>query len=145
MPRYYIMDLGKGMAETVAAEMPSDAQVAACKWLPEAELRVYANEYQRTGFQGGLQSYRVLIDPRYEGELNAFSGRTIDVPCLYIAGASEWGPYQTPGALERMKAGACTKLKGVHLVAGAGHWPAEEQPEKVNRLLIEFLRGAKSA
>lgn len=145
MPRYYIMDLAKGMAETVAAEMPSDAQIAACKWLPEAELRVYSAEYQRTGFQGGLQSYRVLIDPLYESELNAFSGRTIDVPCLFIAGASEWGPYQTPGALQEMRSAACTKFMGAHFVAGAGHWPAEEQPEKVNALLIDFLQRAKGA
>lgn len=145
MPRYYVMDLGKGMAETVAAEMPSATQIGACRWLTEAELRVYSTEYQRTGFQGGLQSYRVLIDPLYEGELNAFSGRSIDVPSLFIAGASEWGPYQTPGALQSMRSAACTKFKGAHLVAGAGHWPAEEQPEKVNALLIEFLRGAKGA
>jgi pimeloyl-ACP methyl ester carboxylesterase len=145
MPRYYIMDLSKGMAETVAAEMPTDAQITACKWLTEPELRVYSTEYQRTGFQAGLQSYRVLLDSLYEGELNAFSGRTIDVPCLFIAGASEWGPYQTPGALQAMRSGACTKFRGAHFVAGAGHWPAEEQPEKVNALLIEFLRAAKGA
>jgi pimeloyl-ACP methyl ester carboxylesterase len=140
MPRYYIMDLNKGMAETVAAQMPSKDQISTCKWLPEADLRVYSAEYQRTGFQGGLQSYRVLIDPRYEGELNAFSARTIDVPCMFIAGASEWGPYQTPGALEEMESKACTKFLGAHFVEGAGHWPAEEQPEKVNDVLLRFLQ-----
>src|SRR5262245_3273347 len=57
LPRYYIMDLDKGMAETVAPEMPAAAQIAARNWLPDAELRVYAQEYGRTGFQGGLQSY----------------------------------------------------------------------------------------
>lgn len=140
MPRYYIMDRDQGMAQTLAAEMPSEAQISGCTWLPEADLRVYSSEYQRTGFQGGLQSYRVLIDPLYEGELNAFSGRTIDVPCLFIAGASEWGPYQTPGALQEMKHKACTRFVGARFVAGAGHWPAEEQPKRVNDLLIEFLR-----
>src|SRR6516164_3255075 len=35
MPTYYIMDLHKNMAETVAAEMPSDTEIAACRWLPE--------------------------------------------------------------------------------------------------------------
>jgi hypothetical protein len=44
----------KGMAETVAAEMPSKAQIDACKWLTEDDLAVYATEYTRTGFQGGL-------------------------------------------------------------------------------------------
>ena len=42
MPRYYIMDLDKGMAEQMAAEMPSAAEIAANRWLPDNELRVYA-------------------------------------------------------------------------------------------------------
>ena len=58
LPRYYVMDLDKGMAEKVAAEMPSAAEIAACRWLPDAELRVYSEEYGRTGFQGGLNGYR---------------------------------------------------------------------------------------
>src|SRR5262245_2605678 len=56
LPRYYVMDLDKGMAETVAPEMPSPAEIAACKWLPDEELRVYVAEFGRNGFQGGLQS-----------------------------------------------------------------------------------------
>ena len=58
LPRYYVMDLDKGMAETVAAEMPTPAEIAANRWLPDNDLRVYAEEYGRTGFQGGLQGYR---------------------------------------------------------------------------------------
>ena len=50
MPTYYIMDLHKNMAETVAADMPSPAQIAACRWLPDNELAVYAGEYERAGF-----------------------------------------------------------------------------------------------
>jgi pimeloyl-ACP methyl ester carboxylesterase len=45
MPHYYIMDLDKGMAETVASVMPSAAEIAACKWLPNNELAVYTAEY----------------------------------------------------------------------------------------------------
>ncbi|MGH7153739.1 MAG: alpha/beta fold hydrolase, partial [Acetobacteraceae bacterium] len=48
MPTYYIMDRDQDMAETVAAHMPSVAQVASCHWLPEAELRVYSSEFART-------------------------------------------------------------------------------------------------
>src|SRR5499433_23175 len=36
MPQYYIMDLDKGMAQTVAPVMPSAAEIAACKWLPDS-------------------------------------------------------------------------------------------------------------
>jgi hypothetical protein len=48
------MELDKGMAETVAPMMPSAAEIAACKWLPDDELAVYSSEFGRTGFQGGL-------------------------------------------------------------------------------------------
>src|SRR5262249_19979816 len=54
LPTYYVMELDKGMAETVARHMPTKAEIAACKWLTEAELSVYAAEYRQTGFQSGL-------------------------------------------------------------------------------------------
>jgi pimeloyl-ACP methyl ester carboxylesterase len=136
MPEYYIMDLDKTIAETMAAVMPSQAQIAVCKWMSEKDLQVYSAEYIRTGFQGGLDYYR--------GDLTASATRTIDVPACYIAGASEWSVYQTPGAFESMQHGACTRLLGVHLVKGAGHSVVEEQPEEVNRLLIEFLRQSRA-
>jgi pimeloyl-ACP methyl ester carboxylesterase len=143
MPEYYVMDLDKTTAQTMALHMPSKAQIAACTWMTDKDLDVYSAEYVRTGFQGGLNSYRLLGRSRYESELNGFSGRTIDVPSCYIAGASEWGVYQSPGAFETMQKSACTNLLGVHLVDGAGHSVAEEQPHEVNRLLIEFLQQAK--
>ena len=140
MPTYYIMDLDKGMAETVAPEMPSAAEIAGCKWLPDKELAVYATEWDRTGFQGALQSYRCTTG-KYTTELETLSGRTIDVPACFIAGKSDWAVYYTPGALERMQTTACTRWRGTHLVEDAGHWVGEEQPEQVERLLLEFLSG----
>ena len=50
MPGYYIMDLDLGMAETVSPYMPADEEVAACRWLTDAELQIYAEEFSRTGF-----------------------------------------------------------------------------------------------
>jgi pimeloyl-ACP methyl ester carboxylesterase len=138
MPTYYIMDLSKGMAETAAEHMPSAEEVAACRWLTDAELSVYADEFARTGFQGGLQWYRCLVG-KYVTELETFSGRTIDVPACFISGKSDWGVYQLPGALERMETTACTQWRGTHLVDGAGHWVQQEQPEEVSRLLLQFI------
>jgi pimeloyl-ACP methyl ester carboxylesterase len=140
LPRYYVMDLDKGMAETVAVEMPTAAEIAACKWLPEDELRVYSTEYGRTGFQGGLEGYRTGASGRFTAEQQLFSGRTIDVPSMFIGGKSDWGVYQNPGALERMQTVACTRMSGVHLVDGAGHWVQQEQPEAVGALLVDFVR-----
>ena len=140
LPRYYVMDLNKGMAETVDAEMPSSAQIAACRWLPEEELRVYSDEYSRTGFQGGLQSYRVGSSGRFTSELQMFAGRTIDQPSMFVGGKSDWGVYQNPGALERMQKTACTQMLSVHLVEDAGHWVQQEQPEQVAKLIVQFLQ-----
>ncbi len=138
LPRYYVMDLDKGMAEQVAAEMPSAAEIAANKWLPDADLRVYTQEYGRTGFQGGLNGYR----GGGGDELQIFAGRTIDVPSTFMGGKSDWGVYQNPGALERLEKTLTTNYKGTHLVDGAGHWVQQEQPEVVSRLLLDFLKGA---
>ena len=41
------------MATTVAKVMPSAGEIAACTWLPDHELGVYAGEYKRNGFQAG--------------------------------------------------------------------------------------------
>jgi pimeloyl-ACP methyl ester carboxylesterase len=142
MPTYYIMDAGLGMAETVAAEMPSAEDVAACRWLSEAELAVYGDEYARTGFQGGLQWYRCRTEGVGLDELQVFSGRSIDVPAVFIAGRNDWGIYQSPGAIERMQAAGCSAMRGVHLIDGAGHWVQQEKPDEVNRLLLRFLADA---
>jgi pimeloyl-ACP methyl ester carboxylesterase len=142
MPTYYIMDLDRGMAETVAPEMPSAAEIAACKWLSDDELRVYSAAYERTGFQGGLQWYRCGTSDKYTPELEIFSGRTIDVPSCFISGRSDWGVYQRPGHLESMQHSVCTRMLGCHLVDGAGHWVQQEQPEQVTGLILSFLEQA---
>jgi pimeloyl-ACP methyl ester carboxylesterase len=136
------MEKDKGMAENVAPLMPSADYVANCKWLTEAELGVYVTEYSRTGFNGALQGYRVRrgSDPKSIAEMQTFSGRTIDVPSQYIAGKSDWGVYQTPGAVDKMRNSACTHMVGFHVIDGAGHWVQQEQPEVVSSLLVEFLR-----
>ena len=140
LPAYYVMERARGMAETVASQMPSAAEIEACRWLTERELSVYSAEYGRNGFQGGLQWYRCRTDERYGAELKIFSGRTIDVPSCFIAGKSDWGIYQRPGDIEAMQNSACTRMQGSHLVDGAGHWVQQEQAEEVTRLLLDFLQ-----
>jgi pimeloyl-ACP methyl ester carboxylesterase len=139
MPSYYIMDLDLGMAETVAPYMPSEAEVAACRWLPDEELRVYGQEFSRTGFQGGLQWYRCGTGGEQSAELRLYSGRTIDVPACFIAGEKDWGVYQKPGAFEAMQTAVCTRMLGCHLVPGAGHWVQQERSDEVVGLLKQFL------
>lgn len=138
LPRYYVMDRGRTMAETVAAEMPTPEEVANNHWMRESEMRVYSAEYGRTGFQGGLNWYRSgsLGAP----EMELYAGRRIEQPSMFISGASDWGTYQGFGSVDRMQDSACTDFQGVHLLPGAGHWVQQEQPSAVSELLLDFLR-----
>jgi pimeloyl-ACP methyl ester carboxylesterase len=142
LPTYYVMDLACTMAETVAAEMPSAAEIAANTWLSNRELSFYSTEYARTGFQGGLQWYRCGTSGAFTAELETWSGRSIDVPSCFISGQQDWGTYQRPGVFEAMQASACSRMLGCHLVDGAGHWVQQEQPAEVSRLLLQFLKQA---
>ena len=139
IPTYYVMDLHENMAQTVAHEMPTPGEIAACRWLTEDELRVYSEEFRRTGFQGGLQWYRARATPRLARQFELYAGRTIDVPACFISGKCDWGNYQRPGNLEAMSTKACAAYRGTHLVDGAGHWVQQEQPGAVVGLLGEFL------
>ena len=139
MPTYYIMDLNMNMAETVDLHMPSNREVSRNTWLPETALAVYTEEYGRTGFQGGLNGYRMGSSGIGRAEQQLYAGRTIDQPSMFISGASDWGTYQSPGNFERMQESACTDMREVHLVEGAGHWVQQEQAEETSRLLLNFL------
>ena len=118
LPTYYVMDLatghgGDGGAGDAVAP-PRSPPAAGCR---TSELAVYAGEYGRTGFQGGLQWYRVPHHRRVRrAELQLFSGRTIDVPSCFIAGNSDWGVYQTP---RRARADAGERL---HATCAAAIW-----------------------
>jgi pimeloyl-ACP methyl ester carboxylesterase len=144
IPYYYVMLKDRGMAENVAPFLPSAEYIANCKWLTEREVDVYAGEYARTGFTGALQGYRVRRggDPKSIAEMQTFWGRSVDIPSIYVAGNSDWGVYQTPGAVDKMRSSACTKMMGFHLVDGAGHWVQQEQPQQVSALITEFLRAS---
>ncbi|KRR13743.1 alpha/beta hydrolase [Bradyrhizobium jicamae] len=145
LPTYYVMDHAKDMAATVAEEMPSPEEIAGNKWLPDNELAFYSAEYERTGFQGGLQWYRCGTSGAFTPELQTWSGRTIDVRSAFISGKQDWGTYQRPGVYEAMQSKACTNMIGCHLVDGAGHWVQQEQANKVSWLLVQFLRGTKAS
>lgn len=137
MPNYYIMRAGVGMAETVAEHMPSASAVTANTWLPDDALSFYAQEYQRTGFQGGLNWYRGFHLAPEEREL--FAGQTLDQPVLFIAGEADWGIYQASGAFEAMQNSVCSDFRGAFILPGAGHWVQQEQAHLTATLLQDFL------
>jgi pimeloyl-ACP methyl ester carboxylesterase len=147
MPRYYVMDYDDNMRQAVERDMVNeDAKLVAersARWLPDHELEVYADEWGRTTFQGGLNWYRLMTRPELYADTEAWSGAKISVPTIFVAGKKDWGTFQEPGAVEAMEQGESVRegmYRGTVLVEGAGHWVNQEQPQ---RCLDEILRVTK--
>ena len=142
LPHYYVMPLELGMRDTVAQNMTQEEtekmRENSPRWFPDDELDIYVNEFGRTGFQGGLNWYRVMTDPDLQRDMDIFVGKKIEVPLLYITGTKDWLVYQHPDSIEKMK-GACSNFRGVVWVEAAGHWVQQEQPGTVAEQILGFL------
>ena len=147
LPGYYIMPLDKTMPETVADIMsrePQENVQRSHEWLSDEELAVYVAEHDRTGFQGGLNWYRVRTakDGKYTKDYEVFAGKKIEIPCAFVSGKLDWGIYQEPGALERMRDGTvCSDFRAMRLIDGVGHWAPQESPGVVVDVILELVRG----
>ncbi|KAK0203458.1 alpha/beta-hydrolase [Desarmillaria ectypa] len=137
LPRYYVMLQHETMLDAV--HQPQDTPNI--PWLTPSELSTYAHEYSRTGFQGGLNWYRCSIDAQWTRDLSEFVGKGVEVPAMFIAGKLDWGAYQAPEALVRMKSEICGRMdeEDVVLIEDAGHWVQQEKSEAVVTELARFL------
>ncbi|KAH8084341.1 alpha/beta-hydrolase [Cristinia sonorae] len=142
MPHYYIMPADLTMPQVVEHDVPSPDEVAQNTWLSDAELAVFTAEYARTGFQGGLNRYRCMRDTRWVNEVAIFADRKIEVPAMFLSGKKDWGVYQYPGAVTKMKDEVCANMADGDfvLVDGAGHWVQQEQPDEVVKHIARFLK-----
>jgi pimeloyl-ACP methyl ester carboxylesterase len=138
VPYYYVMLLDKSMPETIADMMVDEDDSATKRWMPDEDLAVYVQEWSRTGFQGGLNFYRTTTDPTRMKDLELFAGKKIDCPSTFISGANDWGNYQQPGAIEAYPE-SCSDFRGIQFIEAAGHWPQQEQPERVVEEILRFL------
>jgi len=108
-------------------------------WLTDADIDFYAAEFTRSGFRGGLNWYR-NIDRNWE-LLAPFTGATVPVPALYIAGDRDVVVKfpRMDQLIPNLKL-FVPNLTRTIMLAGCGHWTQQERPHEVNAALIEFLR-----
>jgi epoxide hydrolase A/B len=106
------------------------------RFMSEAELAVYVEAFERTGFTGGLSYYR-NIDRNWE-LMQPYDGRRIEQPALFLTG--ERDPVRRFMPAEAMN-GWVLDLRASVVVPGAGHWVNQEAPQAVNDALLEWLRG----
>jgi pimeloyl-ACP methyl ester carboxylesterase len=106
------------------------------EWMSEADLQVYVDAFERTGFTGGLNWYR-NIDRNWE--LTApFAERRIEQPAMFLTG--ELDPVRRFMPAEAMD-GWVTDLRKTVVVPDAGHWVQQQAPATVNAELLDFLAG----
>lgn len=139
MPYYYIMPLYKSMPEAVEQMMKGEDHDKTKSWLSDEALDVYVQEWTRTGFQGALNWYRTMTDPEKQRDVDLFAGKKVECPSVFISGEKDWGNYQEPSVLEKFPE-TCSQFRGVKIIPGAGHWPQQEQPERVVEEVLGFLR-----
>ncbi|MFW6092407.1 MAG: alpha/beta fold hydrolase [Pseudomonadota bacterium] len=105
-------------------------------WMSEADLDVYAREFEYSGFFGPLSRYRNV--DRDHQDLAAFAGCAIAQPSLFVGGSRDGPTIWGAPAIERFP----ESLPGLYaskILDGAGHWIQQERPEEINAMLLEFL------
>ncbi len=106
-------------------------------WITESDIDVYVDSFTRSGFSGALSWWR-NIDRSWE-LLAPFAGEKVTVPALYMAGDRDF----TAAIFSKFIAGQqamVPKIRRPIMLAGCGHWTAQERSTEVSAAMIEFLR-----
>src|SRR5262249_32563711 len=103
--------------------------------LPEGEIDRYVEALRREGaLRGGINYYRAAMRAAALGRLPRF--RRIESPVLVI-----WGEKDKSLGREMARPDAeWVPNARVEFVPEASHWVQRDAPDKVNALLVDFLR-----
>jgi len=96
------------------------------------DLAVYVEAYRQSGFHGGVNLYR-NVDRNYE--IMKDIDPTIKTPALWIGGEDDM--FLPPDGADGMDELVPDLEK--HVIPNCGHWVTWEQPNTLNRLLIDWL------
>ncbi|GGU23490.1 alpha/beta fold hydrolase [Streptomyces coeruleorubidus] len=107
-------------------------------WLSEADLDVFAGEFERTGMTGALNRYRNM--DRDWQDLADFAGAPVTQPSLFIGGALDASTTWLADAIKAYPA-TLPGLTASHILDGCGHFLQQERPAETNRLLTDWLAG----
>jgi soluble epoxide hydrolase / lipid-phosphate phosphatase len=122
--------------EIPAGVCVGDPQLFGDELLTDEERSVYVDAYRKTGFTGALNWYRALHKDWEEALGHDF---VIDKPALMISAADDW--FFPRGATDGMEELLPQLVK--HVIPDAAHWLAQEKPDEVNALLLDWLQGLR--
>ena len=132
-PPAELAELVKTAANENWVEAVSRRAVGGEALLTDDELDVYVKTFERTGFTGGINWYR-NFDRNWELTSDQ-EGAKIDVPCLMVT--AEWDPVLTPAMAQGMDSWIADLE--THQIARCGHWTQQEQPDELNRIMLDWL------
>ena len=142
--RRFLAAIGGGSAGGLVTSLPAEGTTfwdwmkpveKLPAWISEDELDVFATEFERTGFTGGINWYRNF---RRNWQINeSWGSNKIEMPAAFIAGEKDPVLVMTPPS--RMD-GWVTDLRVCELIPEAGHWVQQEKPDETNAALLTFLR-----
>ncbi|KAL9259454.1 Epoxide hydrolase A-like protein [Drosera capensis] len=111
------------------------------EWLTEQDFAYYCKEFERTGFAGGLNYYRVL---NLNWEITApWTGAQVQVPVKFIVGDVDL-TYAMPGVKDYIHKGGMKKdvpfLQEVVILEGVGHFLQQEKPDEISKHIYDFFK-----
>ncbi|KAI8012430.1 Epoxide hydrolase A [Camellia lanceoleosa] len=136
-PAPFLFPKGKGFGD---GNSP-DTQVILPSWLSEEDVDYYTSKFEKNGFTGGINYYRVI---HQNWELTApWTGSQVKVPVKFVVGDLDL-VYNIPGAKEYIHNGEFKKdvplLDEVVVMEGVAHFLNQEKPEEINKHILEFIK-----
>lgn len=104
-------------------------------WCSSEAFEIYVRTFEGRGLRGALNWYR-NFERNWE-RTAALAERKVEQPALFLLGDKD--PVGTLEAHTLQKMPAWVPDLEQHLLDDCGHWLQSEQPDEVNRLLLDFL------
>ena len=107
-------------------------------WLSQEDLNYFVKEFENSGMTGPLNRYRCMdLDWK---ELKDLSLNKITKPACFITGDLDPVNFFVPGVNLFDSIGEnYTDLRKKEIIENVGHWTQQEAPDKVNKILLDFL------
>lgn len=124
----------KGEHDDMFSNLPAPETLP--KWLSEADLDFFANEFRRSGMRGPLNYYR---NHDLTWKLTEGAPTEIHQPAMFLAGANDGVVAMAAPAIQMMPH-FVKDLRINRMLPGIGHWTQQEAPKETNAAILEFLK-----
>ena len=107
-------------------------------WLSKVDLKYFVEEFENSGMTGPHNRYRCMdLDWR---ELKHLSLNKIEKPACFITGSLDPVNFFIPNVNLFESIGEnYNDLRTKEIIENVGHWTQQEAPDKVNKILLDFL------